>query len=152
MKKAFTLIEILITLAIISLAMFGISGLTGNQVYKMKQKIIREEFVNTYNAVLLNSIGSSNIDGQWSKNTLTIYDGRVKKENTSVSDYLVYKNGMPRNATIIFDNYGLACSIDSQTGLQMVEGLQLKMDTNEKPTIGCFMIDLGTCKLLEQRC
>lgn len=54
--KAFTLIEILITIAIISLVMVGISSLSGNQVNKIKEKIIKEEFVSTYNAALLNSI------------------------------------------------------------------------------------------------
>lgn len=155
--KGFTLIEILITIAIISIAMVGISGLTWSQVAKMKQKIVREDFVNVYNAVLLNSIGSSNVEGQWAKNNLTIYDGKVMASGSTIgpansSDYLLYKNGMPRNATIVFDNYGLGCSIDGQTWLQMVDGLQLKYDSNEKPTIACFMIDLWTCKLLEKRC
>ncbi|MBP7007686.1 hypothetical protein KBB05_02995 [Patescibacteria group bacterium] len=40
--------------------MVGISALTGNQVNRLKEKITREEFVTTYNSVLLNSIGSSN--------------------------------------------------------------------------------------------
>ena len=43
----------------------------------MREKIVRENFISTYNAVLLNSIGSSNIDGQGKKNTLVIYDGVV---------------------------------------------------------------------------
>jgi prepilin-type N-terminal cleavage/methylation domain-containing protein len=64
MKKAFTLIEILITSSIISLVMVGISALTGNQVNRLKEKITREEFISTYNEVLLNSIGSSNINKQ----------------------------------------------------------------------------------------
>lgn len=62
--KAFTLIEILITISIISLVMIGISGLSGNQVTKMREKVIKEDFMNTYNSVLLNAIGSSNVDGQ----------------------------------------------------------------------------------------
>lgn len=153
-NKAFTLIEILITISIISLAMVGISTLTGSQVDRMREKIIREDFINSYNAILLNSIGSSNVDNQWTKNTFTIYDGVVSwaVKSHSSSDYLVYKNGLPWNATIIFDNYGLWCSVDSQTWLQMIEGIQLKTIANEKPTIGCFMIDLGTCKLLEKKC
>jgi len=64
MFKAFTLIEILITISIISLAMVGISTLTGSQVDRMREKIIREDFINSYNAILLNSIGSSNVDNQ----------------------------------------------------------------------------------------
>jgi len=63
-NKAFTLIEILITISIISLAMVGISTLTGSQVDRMREKIIREDFINSYNAILLNSIGSSNVDNQ----------------------------------------------------------------------------------------
>jgi len=62
--SAFTLIEILITISIISIAMIGISTLTGNQVTKLREKVLKEDFVNTYNAVLLNAIGSSNVDGQ----------------------------------------------------------------------------------------
>ena len=62
--SAFTLIEILITISIISIAMIGISALTGNQVTKLREKVLKEDFVNTYNAVLLNAIGSSNVDGQ----------------------------------------------------------------------------------------
>lgn len=153
-NKAFTLIEILITISIISLAMVGISTLTGNQVDRMREKIIREDFINSYNAILLNSIGSSNVDNQWSKNTFVIYDGVVSwaVKSHSSSDYVVYRNGLPWNATIMFDNYGLWCSIDNGTGLQTIDWIQLKTITNEKPTIGCFMIDLGTCKLLERKC
>lgn len=120
----------------------------------MREKIIREDFINSYNAILLNSIGSSNVDNQWTKNTFTIYDGVVSGavKSHSSSDYLVYRNWLPRNATIIFDNYGLGCAIDNLTWLQMVDWIQLKITTNEKPTIACFMVDLGTCKLLERKC
>ena len=37
--KAFTLIEILITISIIAIVMIGISGMTGNQVNKIREKI-----------------------------------------------------------------------------------------------------------------
>jgi hypothetical protein len=36
--------------------------------------------------------------------------------------------------------------------LQLVPGLQLKRNNEKKSTIGCFTIDLGTCKLLEESC
>lgn len=160
MKKAFTLIEILITISIISLVMVGISALTGNQVNRLKEKITREEFISTYNEVLLNSIGSSNINKQWLQNRLVIYDGVVSSsgfdgnptDDLAQAPFLLYKNELPRNATIIFDNYSLWCSIDNQTGLQLVPGLQLKRNNEKKSTIGCFTIDLGTCKLLEESC
>jgi prepilin-type N-terminal cleavage/methylation domain-containing protein len=156
LSKAFTLIEILITLAIISLVMLGISGLSWAQVNKMREKIVRENFISTYNAVLLNSIGSSNIDGQGKKNTLVIYDGVVATTGLDtkpewISDYLLMRNGLKRNATIIFDNYALGCSIDGQSGMQEVN-FNLMMNNEKTPQIGCFSIDLGTCKLLERRC
>lgn len=161
MKKAFTLIEILITLAIISLAVVGISALTGNQVTKLKDRIIREQFITTYNTVLLNSISSSNTQWSWEyslRNELVIYDGRVLTtwsllfSANGLSDYLVYRNGLPWTATIVFDNYALWCAISDQTGLQMIEGITLVKDNEKKPIIWCFMIDLGTCKLIEQYC
>lgn len=160
--KAFTLIEILITISIIWLVMVGISALTGNQVNRLKEKITREEFVTIYNSVLLNSIGSSNnnVGQEWLQNRLVVYDGVVSTsgfDNNPTDDlagapFILYKNGLPWTATLIFDNYSLWCSIDNQTGLQLVHGLQVKLNNEKKPTIGCFMIDLWTCKLLEEEC
>lgn len=154
--KAFTLIEILITIAIISLVMVGISSLSGNQVNKIKEKIIKEEFVSTYNAALLNSIWSSNIPWQSTKNTLVIYDGEVATTGFSArpsgsSEYRIIRNRLPWSATIVFDNYGLWCAIDGQTGLQNVD-FDLVLNTINQPTISCFTVDLGTCKLLERKC
>lgn len=154
--KAFTLIEILITISIIAIVMIGISGMTGNQVNKIREKIIKEEFVTTYNAVLLNSIGSSNVDGQGAKNKLVIYDGVVAStgfESRPVGDlsYKVMRADLPWNATIVFDNYGLGCSIDGQTGFQNVD-FTVVLNNERKTQIGCFSIDLGTCKLIENKC
>ena len=158
--KAFTLIEILITIAIISIAMIGISTLTGTQVSRMREKVTKEDFINTYNAVLLNAIGSSNVQGQGKKNELVIYDGKVATSGLDTkpsgnSDYMVYRNSLPRNATIVFDNYSLGCTINGQTGDTVSFELftdNQNPDINQKQPIGCFFIDLGTCKLLEKRC
>lgn len=43
---------------------------------KNERKSIERRFCETYNAVLLNAIGSSNVEGQWAKNQLVIYDGK----------------------------------------------------------------------------
>jgi len=159
-KKAFTLIEILITIAIISLAMVGISTLTWTQVSKMREKVTKEDFSNTYNAVLLNAIWSSNVQGQGKKNELVIYDAKVATSGfdtkpTWNSAYLIYRNKLPWNATIVFDNYSLGCTINGQTGENVSFELysdSLNFDINQKQPIGCYEIDLGTCKLLERRC
>lgn len=158
--SAFTLIEILITISIISIAMIGISTLTGNQVTKLREKVLKEDFVNTYNAVLLNAIGSSNVDGQWAKNKLVIYDGKVATagfESKPIGDawYTIVRNGLPWSATVEFDNYSLWCSINWQRW--EIITFELQSDTSNEPnvagpTIGCFEIDLGTCKLLEKPC
>lgn len=136
--------------------MVGISGMTGNQVNKIREKIVKEEFVTTYNAVLLNSIGSSNVNGQGAKNKLVIYDGVVATtgfDSKPLGDlsYKVMRAELPWNATIVFDNYGLGCSIDGQTGFQNVD-FTVVLNNVKKPKIGCFTIDLGTCKLIEKKC
>lgn len=140
-KRAFTLIELLITIVIIAIMMGLVSTLSNAQIVKMKDKIVKQWRVDIYNHTLLNSIWSS-ISG----NKLELQNGKISWKNT---DYSIYKSWQPVSGVLSFDNYNLWCSRwdDNWSSLQ----LDIVKDTN-KQTIWCYQVDLATCKLYEIKC
>lgn len=140
-KSAFTLIELLITIVIIAIMMGLISSLSNVQIIKMKDKIIKQGWVDMYNSTLLNSIWSS-ISG----NKLDIKDGKIVWKNT---DFSIYQNGNRMFGVLSFDNYNLWCRRWDEKSWDI--NMQILKDKNNK-IIWCYQVDLSTCKLYEIKC
>ncbi len=140
-KKAFTLIELLITIVIIAIMMALMSTLSNAQIVKMKDKILKQWWVDTYNQTLLNSIWSS-----LSGNKLELQNGKIIWKT---SDWTVHQNWSPASGVLSFDNYNLWCKRNDEDSKTLQ--LDIIKDWNKK-IIWCYQVDLTTCKLYEVKC
>lgn len=140
-KRAFTLIELLITIVIIAIMMGLVSSLSNAQIVKMRDKILKQWRVDSYNHTLLNSIWSS-----LSGNKLEIRNGKIVWKT---SDFTIHQNNNPTSGVLSFDNYNLWCKRDD--GDTNTLQLDIVKDQNKKK-IWCYQVDLTTCKLYEIRC
>jgi len=162
MKKAFTLIEIVIVLVVISILMTATMKFGSNRIDDLKAQSLKEQFVWYYNDLYRQNLMSSFRDEtKYQTLTLTFQTGTWYRIDATapVKD--------PKLADVIFSGltldthpfpsiditlvpYILWCTIAWASTTWSLFSFQLYIPQNGKQY--CFEIKAETCKLVEIRC
>lgn len=163
-NKWFTLIEILIVIAIISFLLTVVMKFSGTQIWELRQKKEVEEFKDAFNMVITKNINSNYIN----KNKYTQLEINITKEKKDI--ILKYTNGntitdtwlvlIPFTSTI-FDNINTENNEQESINIKMTPYILWCTINEEKndayfevlsPKKLCFTIDTITCQLKEKKC
>jgi prepilin-type N-terminal cleavage/methylation domain-containing protein len=159
MKRAFTLIELIIVLVIISILMGATMRFGSSRITDLKSQALKDKFLDSYATVYSQNMVSSYYQAQHYQ-SLHIrigadvqydYDSGVAlslfRETGAMSISWLALDALPQNEiTLTFVPYHMWCSIDAWSG---VVSFQLMV----KPAkTYCFSLMTDTCNLREVTC
>lgn len=163
-KRWFTLIEILIVIAIISLLLTTVMQFSWSQIWNLRQKKEIEEFKDAFNTIITKNINSNYINKEKythleinitneSKNIFLKYENKDHLINTGnvqipfvleSFNNLKINNKEEENINISLSPYIIGCTINETKDDAYFEILSSKRS--------CFTIDHSTCQLKEKKC
>ena len=163
MKKAFTLIEMLIVLVVIGILMTATMKFGSNRIVDLKAQSIKEQFVWYYNDIYSQNMTSSFRDGKkyqqlivamttgisYKVDALPLIDSKISGISFQNLRFETWGNWFPL-ADLIFVPYQLWCTITDGTMSWNILYFDLVIPENGKQY--CFEIKSETCKLVETRC
>ena len=163
MRKAFTLIEIVIVLLVIGILMWATMRFWSNRITDLKAQTIKEQFVGRYNNLYSQNMTSSFRNGQkYEKMTVVLWQpffyllDAVSFIEPTITWYLLTNfrfqpEGSPfATANLVFTPYKLWCDIvDNDNPWDRV---YFDFNVPENGKKYCFEIPSETCKLIETKC
>ncbi len=162
MKRAFTLIEIVIVLLVIGILMAATMRFGSGRIVDLKAQSLKEDFVGYYNELYNQNMTSSYRDKIQYKNLIITFESGVWYQtdynaivlSSKLSD-VVFRNFMldikqASNVQIHLVPYQLWCTFTSQDITGNIFLFQLYVPQNGKQY--CFEIKSETCKLIETKC
>jgi len=158
MKKAFTLIELIVVICILSI-LFGIGMNFGNnRIVELKAQTMKERFVSTYTSLVdQRLISSYQANTRYSRLTISFASGIVSSFDGRVTTSLLpFVQGMQlsglsldwlpvKELNLVAKPYQLPCSFSSS-------GDKLSFRLISRGAQYCFSIDSATCRLREYAC
>ncbi|GHW02516.1 hypothetical protein AGMMS50249_3020 [candidate division SR1 bacterium] len=180
MKKAFTLVEMVIVIVIVGIiALFSISSIS-SQIYKLQGKITRESFLSAYQNIYSHNLTSSlvnndvytglNVEFMSGGNGFSVkYDGE-KSANLAKQDFIYFDqnfriisihkfspnqyNGEIINKTDIPQLSVLLKPYSIKCQLPELENIETIVIVSEirKRNVACFRIQTNLCRLIEIPC
>jgi len=163
MKKAFTLIEIVIVLVIISILMAAVMRFGSNRIVDLKAQSNKEQFIWYYNDLYNQNMTSSSRDGQRYHQMVVVMETWI---SYILDSWAMMGNTLPNIqiqnlrltswgtslpiALLFFVPYQLGCDISDGSVTWDALYFDLKIPQNGKQY--CFEIKSETCKLIETRC
>ncbi|EKD25565.1 MAG: hypothetical protein ACD_80C00016G0002 [uncultured bacterium (gcode 4)] len=163
MKKAFTLIEMVIVLLVIWILLAATMKFGSNRIIDLKAQSIKEQFVGYYNDIYSQNMTSSFRDGKkyqqlvvvlttgisYSVDALPLIDSKIS--GMSIQNLRFETEGMLFPLShLLFVPYQLWCGITDGTTSWNILYFNLVIPENGKQY--CFEIKSETCKLVEQHC
>lgn len=160
----FTLIEMLMVLVVISLILWMTMYLWSENIFKLKYKTTKEEFLSTFNAFYINSLGSNYINqSRFNELKLELFSGGngipysyiwdaynqswEKKINLlEISNIKIDSWTIQNQTTIQIEPYKLWCKINLTWSR-----LDFKIIVNKTKTY-CLYLLSQNCKIKEQIC
>ncbi len=152
MKKAFTLIEMVLVLVIIGILMGVTMKFGSNRITDLKAQSLKDKFVDTYSEVQSQNLASS-YHQQYRYTTLTLtfgsgivatYDGSGAVQLFSDTQDMQIKN-IVWPSTLFLTPYHMGCTSKEWTWMSFA------LEVNGNKTY-CFQIVTDTCKLIEIAC
>ncbi len=162
MKKAFTLIEIVIVLIVISILMAATMSFGSNRIVDLKAQSLKEHFVGYYNEIFRQNLTSSFRDGiKYQSLTVAFATGvsystdhQAPISDQQLSDIafsgLLLDNHPYPTIDVVFAPYVLGCSLAAASATWSLFSFHLIVPQNGKQY--CFEIASQTCKLIETTC
>ena len=163
MKKAFTLLEMLIVLVVIGILMTATMRFWSGRIVDLKAQSIKEQFIWYYNDLYSQNMTSSFRDGQkYGTLTVVLTTGiyyildAIPKMDTKLPSLEIKKLRFMTGGTsfplanLLFVPYHLWCSIANGSTTWATLYFDFIIPENGKKY--CFEIKSETCKLIEQRC
>ncbi len=163
MRKAFTLIEIVIVLLVIGILMGATMRFWSNRITDLKAQTIKEQFVGRYNDLYSQNMTSSFHNGQ-KYEKMTVVLGQpffYLLDAASFTDSIITWYQLTKfrfqpegttftTANLVFAPYKLWCNILDNDNPW--DRLYFDFIVPENGKKYCFEIPSETCKLIENRC
>lgn len=169
-KKAFTLIELMVVIVVILILMLLTLKLGWSYIANMQVRNDKEDFVSTYYSLVSQSMSSSFYNGKkYTKASInfsdnsgqlgTIYYDWTDKNNISTKKFLrsifsgVTLNWVKYNSwNLILESYKFWCILDGWTWNQFWSWKVYMDIVGNNWQKYCFNIILNSCKLYEYKC
>lgn len=155
MKKAFTLLELVIVLVVIGILMGVTMYFGSNRIVDLKAQSLKDQFVDNFAAVQSQNLASS-YHGEERYTTLEIaltensimasYDGSGSRELLPEPQNMKLKN-ITWTPTLSLTPYQIWCALDGSDAAWL--SFDLEVNGNK---LYCFTIDLAACTLKEVAC
>jgi len=170
-KKWFTLIEMLIVIAIIGIMMGITINFWANRIQKLRYQSSKAQFVNSYEK-LQSEVLTTNYHYRQHFDTFHIkfqsdlnnysyeYQPIQKKYSQKIEDHvqiqnIVFLNNSEKQnleqAELVLMPYQLPCKLLLDGKLQEEWAIQFELNILEYAKKYCFEIDLNNCKLIEKK-